>query len=123
MIAGPQDELRPVVFHEESAAEFTKTISDAVGDMVERNGSCTVFCDLVGGTPFNQAMLLTESNPKVQVVAGANLPMLLECLTSRDEVACAVDLANRAEEAGRCGVAHLSVTGEMCDESTGEDGI
>ena len=123
MIAGPQEEFRAVPFHEEGAGEYAKKISDAVRDMVDRDGSCVVFCDLVGGTPFNQSMMLTGELPQVQVVAGTNLPMLLEGLMSRDDSMTAEGLAALAQESGRSGVAHLSVTGAAADEEPGEDGI
>jgi PTS system N-acetylgalactosamine-specific IIA component len=40
---------------------------------------CTlVLCDLAGGTPYNRASKLSAEWPKVRVISGANVPMLLE---------------------------------------------
>jgi PTS system mannose-specific IIA component len=39
---------------------------------------------MVGGTPFNVAMLTSQTRP-LQVVTGVNLPMLIKVATSQDE--------------------------------------
>jgi PTS system N-acetylgalactosamine-specific IIA component len=83
MIAGPQEEFDVVPFHEDEAGEFPQKLADAIAASAERNDGVIVFCDLMGGTPFNQAMMKMQTAPGVEVVAGTNLPMLLEVLTTR----------------------------------------
>lgn len=82
MVAGPQDNLTVVTFRESEAGDYAARIASAIKDSVTNYGNTVVFCDLMGGTPFNQAMLVSQEVPGVDVVTGTNLPMLLECLTS-----------------------------------------
>ena len=103
MIAGPQEEFDVVPFHEAIAAS------------AERNDGVIVFCDLMGGTPFNQAMMNTQVAPGVEVVAGTNLPMLLEVLTTRTPESTTQELVDCAVEAGKEGVVHMVLS--VDDES------
>ena len=58
-----------------------------------------VLIDLLGGTPYNVAarQALKEN---IECVTGANLPMLLELVMSRDDVSLP-ELAERIAQAGR----------------------
>ena len=60
-----------------------------------------VFCDLLGGTPFNQSMLISQDVDNVEVVAGTNLPMLIELVMTRSFAnATLEEMAERYEKAG-----------------------
>lgn len=124
MIGGPQEEFETVLFLEEDAALYPEHLTNAIATMVERNNECVVFCDLLGGTPFNQSMLAGATLPNVSVVAGANLPMLLEAVCGRDASQTAQDVVASAEFAGKAGVAYKKL--ELSEEQTDdlfEDGI
>ncbi len=123
MVAGPQDNFETVTFLDEEAAEYPDKIAGAISSMAEKCSGVVVFCDLMGGTPFNQAMMVSAAVPGVRVVTGANLPMLLECLTSRDESTTAEALVSCAIEIGRMGIDSkvLEVAGGDDDEDG--DGI
>jgi mannose/fructose-specific phosphotransferase system component IIA len=55
---------------------------------------CVVFVDLPGGSCYTAAATLRREFPGVAVVAGVNLPMLLDFVTHRDnDVATAVERA------------------------------
>ena len=110
MIAGPQEEFDVVPFHEDEAGEFPQKLADAIAASAERNNGVIVFCDLMGGTPFNQAMMNTQMVPGVEVVAGTNLPMLLEVLTTRTPESTTQELVDCAVEAGQQGVVHMVLT-------------
>lgn len=69
----------------------------------------------MGGTPFNQAMMNTQVAPGVEVVAGTNLPMLLEVLTTRTPESTTQELVDCAVEAGKEGVVHMVLS--VDDES------
>jgi mannose/fructose-specific phosphotransferase system component IIA len=61
-----------------------------------------VLADLHGGSPFNAVRTLTAGHPRIQLVSGLNLPMLLEVLLhTTDDV---TELAGVARAAGRDGV-------------------
>ena len=55
---------------EELAAQFEKAL--------QQDETAVFFCDLLGGTPYKQAVLLTPKYPSIAVVAGCNLGALLE---------------------------------------------
>ena len=84
---GPNDDLR----------DKQQEISAAVA-AVDSGDGVVVVTDMFGGTPANLAMgALTR--PNVEVVYGANLPLLVKLATRRD---CSVEAAvGQALQAGR----------------------
>ncbi len=42
--------------------------------------------DIIGGTPFNKAVEVSEGNPRISVVAGCNPGSILEACLTKDEV-------------------------------------
>lgn len=83
MIAGPQDGFEAVAFCEGAEALFPQKMSDAIAGAAAKGAGVLVMCDLFGGTPFNQAMVASRPYEDVEVIAGVNLPMLLEAIVSR----------------------------------------
>lgn len=65
---------------DESPDEFGERIRAALTQLDDGHG-VIVLCDILGGTPANQAACLVEE--RVQVLTGASLPMLLELLGNR----------------------------------------
>lgn len=107
MIAGPQNATQAVIFHEDEAATFGNSLTHAIDEAIEQFGSVLVCCDLMGGTPFNQAMLAAADKP-VEIVTGCNLGMLLELTSSQSSASSAQELAQIAQVAGKESVAHIS---------------
>ena len=64
-----------------------------------------ILIDLFGGTPYNVAVRHVLKD-NVQCVTGANLPMLLEVLMSRDTASLA-ELADSITQAGQESVKNL----------------
>ncbi len=130
MIAGPQNATQAVIFHEDEAATFGNRLAQAVDEALAQFGSVLVCCDLMGGTPFNQAMLAAADKP-VEIVTGCNLGMLLELTSSQSSVSSAQELAQIAQDAGKESVAHISPSQisahkdnqDSLDLSDEEDGI
>jgi mannose/fructose/sorbose-specific phosphotransferase system IIA component len=102
MICGPQDgfaivRLRP----EDDVEHVAKRLNGALGRMgVAEDGEALIFADLFGAAPANAAASLLRSRPNLEIVAGMNLPMVLDALLSREGVT-ARQLAERAIESGR----------------------
>ena len=86
---------------------------EAALTQAEGGAGVLVLADLFGGTPSNIASLSLERAERA-VVTGVNLPMLLEALMRRDELALAA-LALAALQAGRAGIVDA---GAMLDSST-----
>ena len=97
--------------------------SGAIAEMAEKCGEVVVFCDLMGGTPFNQAMMAGASIPGVRVVTGVNLPMLLECMSMRTDSTTAEELCQTAVEIGQMGIAAPVLETSAADEPEDGDGI
>ncbi len=50
--------------------------------MREECDGVLVFTDLLGGTPFNQSMMIAQDVDNVEVLTGTNLPWLLSFCSS-----------------------------------------
>jgi mannose/fructose/sorbose-specific phosphotransferase system IIA component len=99
MIVGEQDNVAAVSLKPQDNLE---TCQCALKIGIERlNGSqgVIVLADLFGGTPCNAAAL-GQRERSYPIVAGVNLPMLLEVLLSRDQVTSVDELTSIALEAG-----------------------
>ncbi|ORM86862.1 PTS mannose transporter subunit IIAB [Pantoea deleyi] len=66
--------------------------------------------DTWGGSPFNAASRIVVDRPRYEVVAGVNIPMLVETLMARDDNPTFEALVAVAVETGREGVKALKAT-------------
>jgi PTS system mannose-specific IIA component len=105
MILGEQDNVATVALPPDGS---TEAVADEVTAAVRRLGGtgALVLADLNGGSPANAVGLLALRDPELHLVAGLNLPMALEVLTSTAETAA--ELAKVAEGAGRDGVVDVA---------------
>lgn len=83
LIAGEQEAYRAVDFlptysTEDLAAEMEK----ALDELKECEG-IIIFTDLMGGSPFNVSAQIARGKDNIRIVAGTNLPMLVEIVMSR----------------------------------------
>ncbi|MCA9755031.1 MAG: hypothetical protein KDA27_04450 [Candidatus Eisenbacteria bacterium] len=62
-----------------------------------------LFVDLIGGSCCHAGLALREFDPRIRIVGGVNLPMLLEFLHHRDRVG-PEELLERVVSRGRDGV-------------------
>lgn len=106
LVAGKQEAFKVVPFDVEKAAEYPELLHTEIEQLREETDAVLVFVDLLGGTPFNQAMINTQSISDVNVVTGTNLPMLIETLFTRNSDASATldSLTECALAAGQNGV-------------------
>lgn len=109
MIAGPQPAFEAVPFEEEAAGQYGDRLREAVSAMRAQTDGVLIFCDLMGGTPFNQAMMITAEQDNVSVVAGTNLPMLIDVVMARSEDSAIEDLVDEAVAVGKEGVCHMTL--------------
>lgn len=104
MIAGPAERIFSVpLLPGESPEGFGEKLDAALREIAGEE--TLVLIDLFGGTPYNVAarQVLKEN---VECVTGANLPMLLELVMSRDDATLA-ELAEDIAQAGRESVRNL----------------
>src|ERR1700679_712693 len=98
-VVGPQGQIESVTIGpEDDVEERRKDIIEAV-KRVDTGDGGAILTDMFGGTPSNLAISVM-SRPKVEVLAGINLPMLVKLAKVRDECPLAEAVA-AAQEAGR----------------------
>ncbi|OUO35925.1 PTS sugar transporter subunit IIA [Olsenella sp. An290] len=120
MVAGPQQSFEIVPFEEAAAGEYASKLRDAITAMRGECDGVLVFVDLVGGTPFNQSMMVSNDVDNVAVVAGTNLPMLIDIVMARSDSSTLSDLVAEAVEVGKEGVCHMSLQGGSSDDEDDE---
>ncbi|MFW5863758.1 MAG: PTS sugar transporter subunit IIA [Desulfohalobiaceae bacterium] len=81
---------------------------------VDKGQGVLVLTDMFGGSPSNLSLSLLGSG-RLEVITGANLPMLLKILSSRD--AGLQDLALEAKSAGQQGIV---VAGEVLKQKVSD---
>lgn len=83
LIAGEQEAYKAVDFLPTySTEDLTREITKALEDLKDCEG-VIIFTDLMGGTPFNVSAQLGHGKDNIRIVAGTNLPMLVEIVMSR----------------------------------------
>ncbi len=83
LILGAQNNIKALTFEiNESPDELYSKIIQSIDEL-----NCDyyiIFTDILGGTPYNTAALIAEKDPRIEVITGANLSMLLEAILRRD---------------------------------------
>ena len=126
MIAGGQESFDVIPFFEEdSLKSYEEKVAKSVEHMESEYPGVIVFTDLMGGTPFRTAMLAAGTRGKTEVIAGTNLPMLIEGCMVREDFSDAGELADMLVESGRSSVLHerLELKDDDAVESTEKEGI
>jgi len=107
MITGPQEKVLALGLQESEAPEdLIERIREAVETLDDGDG-VLIMVDLYGATPFNSSSrLFLESQKKIEVITGVNLPMLVEIVISR-EGQTLPDLLEQAFQSGQTGIQKL----------------
>ena len=98
-VVGPQKQIESITIGADDDADLCrKDIIDAV-KRVDTGDGVAVLTDMFGGTPSNLS-ISCMNRPKVEVVAGINLPMLVKLAKVRGDKSLP-DAIAAAQEAGR----------------------
>ncbi len=107
LIVGPLEACRAMCFQaDQPVEELTRQMKDTIRELDQGKG-VIVLTDLFGGTPAN--ISLSFMGPKVEIVCGMNLPMLIKLAGCRAEVSLR-EAASQAKEYGR---RHISLASEV----------
>jgi PTS system mannose-specific IIA component len=107
MIMGSQQSIGAIAFETgQDVLDLQEKICQKLKE-IAKDGEALILVDLLGGSPYNAAAMLAMTMPKVKVVTGVNLPMLLGILPGRD-VSSAV-LSQMAVTAGQSGVSEFVI--------------
>ena len=98
LILGEAKDVKAVSFlARESLEDLRKKTSEATNEFT--TDGCLILTDIMGGSATNVSIEIMKSRNDVYVVTGANLPMLLEAINSR-EGSSLKDLANQVSNSG-----------------------
>lgn len=105
MIFGPQENFKSCILKPDEGPEgVKKKMQEAVASL-DNQDEVLFLVDLWGGTPFNQASsLVKEHEDKWTIVAGMNLPMVIEALIQRFSVESAREIARAIVPTGNDGI-------------------
>ena len=101
LIAGEQEAYQAVDFLPTySTEDLTREITKALDELKECEG-VIIFTDLMGGTPFNVSAQIEHGKDNIRIVAGTNLPMLVEIVMSRKFMDNLDELVDSVLETGK----------------------
>ena len=101
LIAGEQEAYQAVDFLTKySTEDLTREITKAREELKECEG-VIIFTDLMGGTPFNVSAQIGHGKDNIRIVAGTNLPMLVEIVMSRKFMDNLDELVDSVLETGK----------------------
>lgn len=121
LIAGEQENYKAVDFVQEWGVD---ELRDALNKAMEELKDCEgilVLSDLPGGSPFKTAVEVGFPKGNVQVIAGTNLPMLVEVSMARKFMDDLDSLVSMALNTGKEQVVRFEV--KAVEQETPEDGI
>lgn len=114
-VVGPQAQVATVcIGPEDDMEERRQEILDKAVK-VDSGAGVVIVTDMFGGTPSNLAISLLD-RARIEVIAGANLPMLIKLASLRGRESLQ-DAVAQAQEAGR---KYIAVASQLLrDEATG----
>ena len=106
MLFGEQDNFAHVILKPSEGPDDIRGKMEKAIASFENQDEVLFLVDLWGGTPFNQANGLAEKHDKWAIVAGMNLPMVVQALTERmmDANATARQIATKVVEPAKDGI-------------------
>ncbi|MBI4064154.1 MAG: hypothetical protein HY401_07625 [Elusimicrobia bacterium] len=87
--------------------EVRQKIETGIGEALKHSNSqgALVLCDMLGGTPCNETLLVIRDNPNIHVLVGVNLYMVISAVLNARRLPLAV-LAAKVLEDGKRSVAN-----------------
>ncbi len=99
-VVGPQKGARAIAIEpHDDLREMQARVEDAVRE-VDSGDGVILITDMFGGTPSNLAMGAMRADERIEVIYGANLPLLVKLAKCRDmpladAVACALNAGRK----------------------------
>ena len=123
LIAGDKENMCFVDFEEKDSVEdLTAKLSAAIDSLSNADG-ILFLCDLTGGSPFKTSVELSIKDDKpMEVIGGANLPMIIELSMAKDFIDSLETLTNMGLSTGKDSIVKFTFTAHK-EEAEDEDGI
>lgn len=107
-VVGKQEQIATVCIEaEDNMEQRRQDILDAI-DAVNDGKGVIVVTDMFGGTPSNLAISIIDQRP-IEVLAGANVPMLVKLASSRTQMA----LKDAVEQGRDAGQKYINVASQL----------
>lgn len=116
-VIGEQQQFIALDFPEESTTQQLETQMRQAIQELDSGEGIVFLTDLLGGTPFRTASLLSQERDDIQVVTGTNLQMAAEMLLERDELKL-IEFRDQAIECGHRGITSLAAEMALKDKTT-----
>ncbi len=112
-VVGPQEGIATVCIGPDDDMEQRRKEIIATISSVDRGKGVVLLTDMFGGTPSNLAISVMNETG-VEVIAGVNLPMLIQLTRARESENLA-DAVAQAQEAGR---KYISIASQLLADRT-----
>ena len=123
LIVGKQNHYYAIDFIEGMTTEQLATeYEKAICEMKSCDG-ILVLSDLGGGSPFKTAVICSQGKTNIEVIAGTNLPLLLEAAMGKDFASDVTLFAQQLITTGKEQVLRFELANLKSQQSTSEDGI
>ncbi|NVJ58273.1 MAG: PTS sugar transporter subunit IIA [Vibrionaceae bacterium] len=116
-VIGEQQQFIALDFPEESSTQRLEAQMRQAIQEIDSGEGIVFLTDLLGGTPFRTASLLSQERNDIQVVTGTNLQMAAEMLLERDELNL-IEFRDQAIECGHRGITSLTAEIALKDKTT-----
>ncbi|HHL2562290.1 TPA: PTS mannose transporter subunit IIAB [Yersinia enterocolitica] len=110
MLIGEQENVAYIDFVPGENADTLVEKYTAKLEGLETSAGVIFLVDTWGGSPFNAASRIVTDKENYEVIAGVNIPMLVETFMARDDNPSFADLVGIALETGRAGVKALKTS-------------
>jgi len=111
-ILGTQKNIEIISIKPDDDLKIKKADLEEAIEKVNENNGTIILTDMFGGTPSNLAMSFLEVG-KVEIISGANLPMLVKLIGLRDSN----DLQKVAQESKESAQKYISIASEILSEN------
>lgn len=116
-LVGDQEGIRSVDFMMgEGTQQLSEKLEAALTELKDLP-QILIFTDIVSGSPFQQAVMLTHNRPNVRVIYGTNTPMVIELCMRNFTGSEPGDLDQLVQELVKIGREQIDAYGERSNES------
>lgn len=111
LLTGRSVEITPICAYDQNLPDedtveeiFASTVDLSVGE----NEKIVIFTDLIGGSVTNAAIKYMQRDKRIHVVAGFNLPLLLEFVLACEKGLSVEDAIKKSSIAGKNGIVYVN---------------
>lgn len=83
MILGEDTSVEYLELDDEGVELFHERLKEKIERLKGEDGKVLILADLFGGSPFNKALCEAGKDEKIKVIAGVNLPMIIEAIMNK----------------------------------------